>query len=148
MNNKIKLSNNHLGIKVGSILFFALSALFTFNSCKKIIGDNDKCAKVLCTMQFVMLDIKVVSASSVPSTVRVKNFQGVVIRNNITANTEGNFTIFTDNDKSLLNPIDAVLPFTVEVIQNGNVVGTKTFNIGRDCCHVFMKETDNTITIP
>jgi hypothetical protein len=152
MNNKINHtvypSHRNLGIKFGSIIFFALSAVITFNSCKKIIGDNGKCANVMCTMQFVMLDIKVITSSSLTSTVRVKNFQGAVIRNNIAANSEGNFTIFTDNDKSLLNPIDAVLPFTVEVIQNGNVVGTKSFNIGRDCCHVFMKETDNTITIP
>jgi hypothetical protein len=121
-------------------------------TCKKPNVD-DNCKNAICTQDFRTLTIEVNSIGFNPLPVQavvVKNANGGIIKTSSSPvfNTVSDYEIFTDGDMVNLASINVTQPFTVEILKNNAVVGTKVFDIGKDCCHIFSTTTSNTINVP
>jgi hypothetical protein len=140
-------------ISLGVTLFtLALGITIMSFTCKKPNVD-DNCKDAICTQDFRTLTIEVNSIGFNPIPVQavvVKNATGGIIKTNSSPvfNTANNYEVFTDGDMANLAAINATQSFTVEVLKNNAVVGSKTFDIGKDCCHIFTTTTNNTINVP
>ncbi len=114
---------------------------------------EDVCKNAICTEELRNIKVTIVPLSMPPQI----NVQGVVVRDEnglalLTNNTplpgSNNYVILDDGDMFRLSAINKTKVFTVEVLRNNTIIATKKFNIGKDCCHIYLQDTDNTITIP
>jgi hypothetical protein len=143
MSKKIKMSMFNT-----SITFFCISAFFVINafSCKK--QDDSNCKDAICTQDFRTLNIQVIGSITQNTVVNVLNASGGIIKSNIAQGPFGQYPVFSDGDKNIFHQPNIDQPFTIEVRDAGTLLGSKVFNFGMDCCHVFMVNSSNVITIP
>lgn len=132
---------------LAAIFGLGLAIVLISTACNKNKINND-CKDVACTEEFRSIIVQVIGSVNSSTTVRVKNAAGIIIKSKIEAGPFAQYNILDDDNMDILKKINSAEPFTVEVLNDNAVVGSKIFHIGKDCCHIFKVEADNVITIP
>lgn len=107
-------------------------------------------ANVMCTQQFVMVNITIINAADAPvvldSVYTTRKSTGEIIHNHHQWYEPNVYTVLDDSYQQKLKGSSDTFIFTG--IRNGQVVVNEEFVIAADCCHISYVRGSQTVVVP
>ncbi len=133
-----------LNLIIAVVSTFLMLTIISCKKCKPI-----SCDGVFCTLEFRTISVEVISNGFNPIPVQkvvTKASNGTIINTSTQPQIDSTnlFNLATDNSIST----NTQQQVTFEVYKQGMVVGSKTFTIGKDCCHIYCNDADKSIIVP
>lgn len=123
------------------ITMAAVTLLFGCSASKKIVKTNP-CEGMMCTDQFVSVNLQLVDKDGLPIRLDeayiTRISTGEVLRYERTGRAEGRYILVDDSYLKMLKNSSDQFQFTGK--KNGAAVVQERYTLEADCCHVSMKE--------